>query len=94
MEKFNFTPLITVSICTFVFVITNSGYATKPYNPGSDTVKKVMEQIRPEAIRAHTVFLSDDKFEGRKTGTKGYMLAAKYVRSQCEAFGLSGLSKY
>jgi Zn-dependent M28 family amino/carboxypeptidase len=44
--------------------------------------------IRPEAIRAHMQFLSDDLLEGRGTGTRGFQLAANYVRSQFEAIGL------
>jgi Zn-dependent M28 family amino/carboxypeptidase len=33
-------------------------------------------------------FLSDDLMEGRETGTRGYMLAANYIRSQFETLGL------
>ena len=33
-------------------------------------------------------FLSDDLLEGRGTGTRGYQLAANYVRAQFEAMGL------
>lgn len=62
-------------------------------NPGNVTVNQVMEQIRPESIKAHTAFLSDDQLEGRQTGTRGYMLAAKYIRSQCELAGLSGAAE-
>ena len=47
-------------------------------------------RIRPEAIRAHLAFLADDALEGRKTGTRGYDLAAKYIRSQLVAFGAEG----
>ena len=49
---------------------------------------EAMQLIRPEAIRAHMQFLSDDLMEGRETGTRGYMLAANYIRSQFEAIGL------
>lgn len=45
--------------------------------------------IRPEALRAHIRFLSDDLLEGRGTGTRGYDLAARYVASQFEQFGLA-----
>ena len=33
-------------------------------------------------------FLSDDLLEGRGTGTRGYQLAANYVRAQFEDMGL------
>src|SRR5919108_165076 len=44
--------------------------------------------IRPEAIRAHMRFLSDDLLEGRGTGTRGYEIAAKYIATELEALGL------
>lgn len=54
-----------------------------------------IKTIRPEAIRAHVEFLTDDLLEGRGTGTRGYELAAKYVAAQFEAMGLepAGLNK-
>jgi hypothetical protein len=48
----------------------------------------LLARIRPEGIRAHMAFLSDDLLEGRYTGTRGYMLAAKYVAAQFEEMGL------
>jgi hypothetical protein len=33
-------------------------------------------------------FLADDLLEGRETGTRGYQLAANYVRAQFEQMGL------
>lgn len=44
--------------------------------------------IRPEALRAHIAFLSDDALEGRGTGTRGYEVAALYMAAQMEAAGL------
>ncbi len=49
---------------------------------------ETLQLIRPDAIRAHMQFLSDDLLEGRETGTRGYMLAANYIRSQFELAGL------
>ncbi len=96
MKKINFTTVITFSLCSILFplVHTTNAIAIKPMNnPGNVTVNQVMEQIRPESIKAHTAFLSDDQLEGRRTGTRGYMLAAKYIRSQCELNGLSGAAE-
>lgn len=45
-------------------------------------------KIRPEAIRAHQRFLSDDLLEGRGSGTRGHELASKYVAAQMQSFGL------
>jgi len=50
----------------------------------------VMNQIRPAAIQAHIEFLADDALEGRGTGTRGYDLAAKYLRAQLMAFDVAG----
>lgn len=47
-----------------------------------------MQVIRPDAIKAHMRFLSDDLLEGRETGTRGYLLGANYIRSQFELLGL------
>src|SRR5689334_13527201 len=50
--------------------------------------EQAMKQVRPDGIRAHMRFLSDDLLEGRGTGTPGYQIAAKYVASEMEAMGL------
>jgi Peptidase family M28 len=58
--------------------------AAAPPLPSQDD----MQNIRPEAIKAHMQFLSDDLLEGRETGTRGYELAANYIRSQFQEIGL------
>lgn len=45
-------------------------------------------QFSPEGVRAHVAFLADDLLEGRKTGTRGFEIAARYVAAQFEAYGL------
>jgi hypothetical protein len=40
------------------------------------------------ALRAHVEFLADGLLEGRKAGTRGYDLAARYVATQFAAVGL------
>jgi hypothetical protein len=49
---------------------------------------QLLSRIRPEGIRAQMAFLADDLLEGRGTGTRGYQLAAKYVRAQFEEMDL------
>ena len=49
---------------------------------------ELLSRIRPEGIRAQMAFLADDLLEGRGTGTRGYQLAANYVRAQFEEMGL------
>jgi hypothetical protein len=50
--------------------------------------EQLLARIRPEGIRAQMEFLADDLLEGRGTGTRGYQLAANYVRAQFEEMGL------
>jgi len=45
-------------------------------------------EFSPERFRAHVQFLADDLLEGRDTGSRGYDVAARYVASQFEAYGL------
>ncbi len=42
--------------------------------------------------RAHVKFLADDLLEGRGTGSRGGLLAAKYIAAQFEAMGLEPAS--
>ncbi|MEP7314853.1 MAG: M28 family metallopeptidase [Pseudomonadota bacterium] len=42
----------------------------------------------PERMRAHVSFLADDLLEGRKTGTRGHEIAARYIAAQFESYGL------
>ncbi|MEO8380110.1 MAG: M28 family peptidase [Acidobacteriota bacterium] len=51
-------------------------------------VKRSFDEIRPEAVRAHIRYLSDDLLEGRGPGTRGDALATRYIASQLEASGL------
>ncbi len=44
--------------------------------------------IRPEQIRAHLRFLSDNLLQGRAPGTPGYDIAARYVATELEGMGL------
>jgi len=54
-----------------------------------DPADAAMAEIRPEAIRANMRFLADDLLEGRRTGTRGHELAAKFVAAQFEQLGLA-----
>ncbi len=51
-------------------------------------VQHTTRTVRPDAIRAHMRFLADDALEGRKPGTRGFVLAANYVQTQLEALGM------
>ena len=49
---------------------------------------ELLQRITVDGLRAHMAFLADDLLEGRGTGTRGYQLAANYVRAQFEEMGL------
>jgi hypothetical protein len=54
-----------------------------------EATSRALEGIRPEEIRAHMSFLADDLLEGRETGSRGYLVAARYVAAELEAMGLA-----
>jgi Zn-dependent M28 family amino/carboxypeptidase len=47
-----------------------------------------MPTFTPEGMKAHVEFLADDLLEGRDIGSRGHEIAARYVASQFEAYGL------
>lgn len=49
-------------------------------------------RIDENKTRAHVKFLADDLLEGRGTGSRGGLLAAKYIAAQFEAMGLEPAS--
>ncbi len=62
------------------------GAETDPLaDPGA---ARALEEIRPEALRAHMRFLADDLLEGRATGSRGYEVAARYMAAGFEQLGL------
>jgi hypothetical protein len=79
VSKFILALLCLVLFFSFVHAQTNSSGFPPP---------EFLQQIRPEAIRAHMEFLADDLLEGRATGTRGFQVAANYVRAQFEEIGL------
>ena len=48
----------------------------------------VADQSAAERIHRHVQFLAADNLEGRDTGSRGHLLAARYVASQFAALGL------
>ena len=53
-----------------------------------DTTTTPPSRITTGEIDAHLRFLSSDLLEGRAPGTRGGLLAAEYIASQLQAFGL------
>jgi hypothetical protein len=72
-------------LLAFVFILsTTLCQAQESLYPPAD----LLARIRPQSLRAQMAYLSDDLLEGRKTGTRGYLLAAKYMAAQFEELGL------
>jgi Peptidase family M28/PA domain len=57
-------------------------------NGSSFPSQEFLQQIQPDALRAHMELLANDRMEGRGTGTRGFQLAANYIRAQFEEMGL------
>jgi len=53
-----------------------------------DEVIKLANEQNTESFFKHLKTLSDDAFEGRETGSKGYALAADYVVTEIQKLGL------
>jgi Zn-dependent M28 family amino/carboxypeptidase len=54
----------------------------------SNDAELAAAQIEENKLRAHVKYLADDLLEGRGPGSRGGMLAAKYIAGQFEALGL------
>jgi len=89
MEILAYLTRITIRVALLLLAILPAAQAQKPAAPQDATAVA----IRPEAIRAHIRFLSDNLLEGRGTGTRGYELAARYVASEYEQMGLKPAGK-
>src|SRR6476619_966476 len=56
--------------------------------PAASPGVRVARAVDGKALRAHLEFLADDALEGRRPGTRGGELAAKYIAAQFERLGL------
>ena len=66
----------------FLFLLFSAGIAQ------AQKLKKEDRQIIAH-LQHHVLFLSDDKLEGRRTGSMGEKLAAEYISAQFKNIGLS-----
>src|SRR5258708_15302373 len=72
-------PLLIVALVGAA-VAGPEGYGKAPNDPYG--------AIDPEKIRAHVKFLASDLLEGRGTGQRGGDIAAEYIATQFELYGL------
>ncbi|MCB0833183.1 MAG: M28 family peptidase [Bacteroidetes bacterium] len=54
----------------------------------NDAEKKALNVIQPSNLEPHLRFLADDYLEGRESGKRGNEIAARYIASQFQKFGL------
>jgi hypothetical protein len=76
-DKMRAMRLLTLAV-TFILVAACSKEKAPPAIP----------TFTPERFRAHVAFLADDLLEGRDTGSRGHDIAARYVATQFDSFGL------
>lgn len=73
------------AFCLLLSLIPLLGSAQKTLN--SDVLAAI-NQIDTNRIKAHVVYLADDKLKGRQPGKEGYMMAVDYVQKQYKEIGL------
>ena len=54
----------------------------------TSTASRVARAVDPNSLRAHLEFLADDALEGRRPGTRGGELAARYIAAEFQRMGL------
>jgi Zn-dependent M28 family amino/carboxypeptidase len=57
-------------------------------SPGGPAATAVARAVDAKVLRAHLEYLADDALEGRRPGTRGGELAAKYIAAQFARLGL------
>ncbi len=62
--------------------------AQQSTTPGRRAASRVAAAVDSNSLRAHLDFLADDALEGRRPGTRGAELAAKYIAAQFSRLGL------
>jgi len=73
-----------LAVCSFISLCLSAQEVTI-----SKDIKKAMDRIDTNTIRAHIAYLADDKLKGRLPGTEGYQMAVDYVIDQYKKIGLT-----
>jgi Zn-dependent M28 family amino/carboxypeptidase len=73
---------------TAVIVALAFGTTSIPAQQTPSPATEVARAVDSMVFRAHLKFLADDALEGRRPGTRGGELAAKYIAAQFERLGL------
>lgn len=78
MTYFRFVNSLNIKFVLFLFLLPLSG---------------LIAQDLEQQLSAHVYFLSDDRLEGRATGSEGERIALKYIASYFNQYGLSPKGK-
>src|SRR5215218_6718046 len=76
------TRLLTLTLLSIPLFSANSQQAS------TNAAGRVAAAVDSNSLRAHLEFLADDALEGRRPGTRGAELAAKYIATQFRRLGL------
>ena len=94
MRRFSVVFLLAAAIATAAFAAGKATSKHKRVSPAPNPnlvpaeALAAMKIIDAERIRAHVEFLADDLLEGRGTGQRGGDIAAAYMATQFEMYGL------
>jgi Zn-dependent M28 family amino/carboxypeptidase len=82
-------PKMRICPILLALIVTGSASVTaQQASPGGQPAASVARAVDGKVLRAHLEFLADDALEGRKPGTRGGELAAKYIAAQFARLGL------
>ena len=82
MQQLRFTALLLAAFLSPAYA------AAQRAVPARSASSLVAAAIDSNALRAHLEFLADDALEGRRPGTRGAELAARYIAAQFSRLGL------
>ena len=89
MNKFAVISTVAALViaCASLWTIRATGQS-KAAAPRLSVQAAMLPEIDKEKIRAHVKFLASDLLEGRGTGARGGDIAAEYIGTQFESYGL------
>lgn len=79
--------LIALVLCNFRVFSSPSLNEISPSQ--SEATSAINDQAIEQSLKSHVEFLADDKLKGRNTGSAEYEIAAQYVASHFQQFGLT-----
>ena len=75
-------------IVLFLASGTSTTLVAQQTTTSASAAARAAQAVSPHVLRSHTEFLADDVVEGRRPGTRGAELAAKYIAAQFQRLGL------